>query len=70
MSKGVIPQTVIVFRHRITFCLAGVVAVSYQAGNDAGGFMTDGGAIPVQCVKEYVIPFGGRDNKCPPLLRV
>lgn len=66
MSKGVIPQSVIVFRHRITFCLAGVVAVSDEAGDDTGGLMTDGGAIPVQCVKEYVLAFGGRDNKCPP----
>jgi hypothetical protein len=42
-----------------------MVAVGYQAGDDAGGLMTDGGTIPVQCVKEYVLAFGGRNNKCP-----
>src|SRR5690606_36305427 len=67
VNKGVIPQSVVVFRHRVTFCTAGMMAVGHQAGDDAGGLMTDGGTIPVQCVKEYVLTFGGRNNKSAPV---
>lgn len=70
MAEGVIPQTIVVFSHCVAFGAAGVVAVGYQAGNDAGGLMPHRCAIAVEGVKENVLAFGDGIIKAPPLLRV
>lgn len=63
MAEGVIPQTVIVLRHRIRHRAAGMVAVGDEAGDDARGLMAHNGTISVERVKECVLAFGGRNNE-------
>lgn len=63
MAEGVIPQAIVVFGHGIAFGAAGMVAVSDEASNDAGGLMPHRCAIAIQGVKEHVLAFAGRDNK-------